>query len=129
VRTTPLLVPYKNDLVWEMRKDELKKKEALKWNNRQSSQENLGKPKFENLQFGWPELQIFMMKQCLEMSLISEGRIIKIYSINRLKFYIFIILLIYINFLLIFYYIFIFNCLFLFFNYYYYYYYYYIYYI
>ncbi|ORY48000.1 hypothetical protein LY90DRAFT_703240 [Neocallimastix californiae] len=55
-----------------MRKDELKKKEALKWNNRQSSQENLGKPKFENLQFGWPELQIFMMKQCLEMSLISE---------------------------------------------------------
>ncbi|KAG4099053.1 hypothetical protein H8356DRAFT_1327210 [Neocallimastix lanati (nom. inval.)] len=72
LRTTPLLVPYKNDLVWEMRKDELKKKEALKWNNRQSSQENLGKPKFENLQFGWPELQIFMMKQCLEMSLISE---------------------------------------------------------
>jgi hypothetical protein len=55
-----------------MRKDELKRKEALKWNNRQSSQGNLGKPNFENLQFGWPELQIFMMKQCLEMSLISE---------------------------------------------------------
>jgi hypothetical protein len=72
LRTTPLLVPYKNDLVWKMRKDELKRKEALKWNNRQSSQGNLGKPNFENLQFGWPELQIFMMKQCLEMSLISE---------------------------------------------------------
>jgi len=72
LRTTPLLVPYKDDLVWEMRKDELKKREALKWNNRQSSQHNIGKPVFEELQFGWPELQIFMMKQCLEMSLISE---------------------------------------------------------
>jgi len=74
VRTTPLLVPYKDDLVWEMRKDVMKKKEALKWNSRQSSQTLTGKPVFEELPFGWPELQIFMMKQCLEMSLISEGK-------------------------------------------------------
>jgi len=72
LRTTPLLVPYKDDLVWEMRKDVMKKKEALKWNSRQSSQTLTGKPVFEELPFGWPELQIFMMKQCLEMSLISE---------------------------------------------------------
>ena len=111
MRTTPLLVPYKNDLVWKMRKDELKRKEALKWNNRQSSQGNLGKPNFENLQFGWPELQIFMMKQCLEMSLISEGR--KIIIISKLLIFFFFFFLIIIIIVIIIFYIFLYMHMFL----------------
>lgn len=73
MRTTPLLVPYKDSLAWQMRTDEMKKKEELKWDDRQSViRKYEPKPLNHELHYGWPDLQIFMMKQCLEMSLISE---------------------------------------------------------